>query len=235
MSQAHSLPGMTGQKAATTVPVPVLIFIFTICFFIFVVFPSFLSQQFSPYPLMKVEDVFALLSPLVLIPLYWIFLSKVSVDPVKPSVAILFLVLGVLWVDGHGIHLAANSISHLPEDLQDSQARVLTYFYDEVLGHYLRDFAVMGFSVLVVACEWQRPPSARFSPWVPVIAGVLHGLTYFLIVIEGQTTLIGIPFAALFFLSGLFLGKNRIRQQPALAFFLIAYLVASLLFAGWWI
>ena len=49
-----------------------LILVFAILFAVFFIGPSLLSQRFSPYPLMKIGDVFEILTPLVLIPLYWL-------------------------------------------------------------------------------------------------------------------------------------------------------------------
>ena len=41
------------------------------------------------------------------------------------------------------------------------------------------------------------------------------------------------PFAALVVLFTLVWGRKKLRQQPLLPFFLVAYLVATLFFAGW--
>jgi hypothetical protein len=46
--------------------------VFAILFAVFFLGPPFLNMQFSLYPLMKIADVFDLLTPLVLIPLYWL-------------------------------------------------------------------------------------------------------------------------------------------------------------------
>ena len=49
-----------------------LVLVFAILFAVFFIAPPLLSQQFSPYPLMKMGDVFDILTPLVLLPLYWL-------------------------------------------------------------------------------------------------------------------------------------------------------------------
>ncbi len=145
------------------------------------------------------------------------------------------VVFAVLWVDGHGIHLAANSISRMLADARGGAADSLTYFYDEVLGHYLWHTGVVGLSVLLVARE--RPAgagvakgAARGALWA---SGAVYGLTFFLIAVEGQTTPLGVPTAVLFTLYGLSQGR-RLARRPLLSFFLAGYLVATLLFAGWW-
>jgi len=40
-----------------------LILVFAILFAVFFIVPPLLSQQFSPYPLMKIGDVFDILTP----------------------------------------------------------------------------------------------------------------------------------------------------------------------------
>lgn len=49
-----------------------LTLIFAILFAVFIIAPAFLNGQFAPYPLLKSGDVLDLLTPLVLIPLYWL-------------------------------------------------------------------------------------------------------------------------------------------------------------------
>ncbi len=49
-----------------------LILIFALAFAILIITPAFLSQQFAPYPLMKTGDVTDVLTPVILIPLYWL-------------------------------------------------------------------------------------------------------------------------------------------------------------------
>jgi hypothetical protein len=62
---------------------------------------------------------------------------------------------------------------------------------------------------------------------------VLHGLIFFLAVAEARTGPIGVPFAAVVALYGLWRGRDRFRTNPTVAFFFTAYLVTSLISAGW--
>ena len=48
------------------------ILIFAVAFAVFVMGPPFLGYKFSPYPPMHAADVLDLLTPLVLLPLYWL-------------------------------------------------------------------------------------------------------------------------------------------------------------------
>jgi hypothetical protein len=211
-----------------------LILVFSIAFALFFVGPPLLGGQFGPYPLMKLGDVFDLLTPLILIPLYWL-LYQVGQDK-RPSLreGLAFMVLAALWVEGQGMHLAANSIGHLLEEMTGSDAFILTAFYDEVLSHYLWHLGVVGLSALFLIRQWQNPFTGERSPLgLLVLAGIIHGLTFFVIVIEGGTALLGIPFALIVIVIALVWGRDKLREQPLLLFFLISYIVAMLFFAGW--
>lgn len=65
------------------------------------------------------------------------------------------------------------------------------------------------------------------------VAGLIYGLTYFIIVIEAGTAPLGVPYATLITLFGFTWGWKRLRQQPLLGFFFVAHMVAVVLFAGW--
>lgn len=211
-----------------------VIFIFSISFAIFLLLPPFLNKQFALFPLMKTADVFDIITPLVLIPLYWLlYKGEEKISPGTGEV-LLFLILAAAWVEGHGIHLSSNSIGHWLKGIDNSSIKNLTDFYDEALSHYLWHASIMGLSALIIVRQ-RKNPSAGELPvlWIPAIAGVIYGFTYFAIMIEGKTYPLGLPFAL--FVSLFILGwyRKSLRQQPALNFFLIAHLVALVLFALW--
>lgn len=211
-----------------------LILVFSVAFAVFFMGPPVLGGQFGPYPLMKVGDVFDLLAPLVLIPLYWL-LYQVGQEK-KPSLGegVAFMVLAALWVQGQGMHLAANSIGHLLEEMVGSDAAILTSFYDEVLSHYMWHLGIVGLSALLLIRQWKNPfAGERVSLGLLLLAGIIHGLTFFVIVVEGGTALLGIPFAIGVIVVGLVWGRDKLREQPLLLFFLVSYVVAMLFFVGW--
>ena len=211
-----------------------LILVFSICFAVLFISPALLSRQFGPYPLMKTGDVVDILTPLVLIPLYWLLFQVGQDRPPSRGKSAAFLVLAALWASGHGMHLAANSIGHLLRDVATSDAYALTHFYDEVLSHYLLHFAVAGLAVLLVVRQWRNPfIEGRSALWLESLAGVIHGFTYFLMVVEARMAPLGVPFVILTTVFGLVWGRKKLRQQPLLAFFFVSYLVATILFAGW--
>jgi len=209
--------------------------VFSIAFLVFFLGPPFLSMEFGPYPLMRVGDVFDLLTPLVLIPLYLCLYRLGEGRPVSLKGGIFFVAFAALWVLGQGMHLAANSIGHLLENMRGIDALTLTGFYDEVLSHYLWHFGIFALSALVIYRHWRAPVAPdRSMPWAPVIAaGVIYGFAYFAAVIEGATTPAGVPFAGIAAVFLLVWGRKSLAREPVLAFFLVAYVLAAVLFLGW--
>lgn len=211
-----------------------LILVFAIAFAVFLISPPFLGKPFAPYPLMKIADVFDIFTPLLLLPLYWLLYRMGQKGPLNLTETIVFFVLASFWVEGQGMHLSANSIAHLLKGMESSDIYKLTYFYDEVLSHYLWHFGLVGLSAAVILRQWQNPFLEESTPLLPLIAaGVIHGFTFFLVVVEAGTAPLGVTFAILIALSGLIWGRKRMKQQPLLAFFFISYAVAALFFIGW--
>ncbi len=211
-----------------------LVLVFAILFAVFFIVPPLLSQQFSFYPLVRIGDVFDILTPLVLIPLYWLLYRLDEEKKITLPGVILFAILAALWVEGQGIHLSANSIGHLLEEIKGSDAYRLTFFYDEVLSHYLWHCGIVGLSALLLWRQWRNPfHEEQVMVWPLILAGVIYGFTFFVIVIEAGTAPLGIPFAVLVTILGWILGRTGMRQQPLLAFFVIGYTIATAFFIGW--
>ncbi len=211
-----------------------LTLIFAILFAVFIVAPAFLNGQFAPYPLIKNGDILDLLTPLVLIPLYWLLFQIHPHRPPSQQEMLIFLVFAVFWVQGQGMHLVANSIGHLTPPDSGSQVKQLTHFYDEILSHYIWHFGLVGLSGLLIYRQWQNPfLKQRSGLRFEIMAGIIHGFNYFIDVVESATTILGVPFAVGVVLFTWIWGKQHLRQQPILAFFLVSYLVACLFFLGW--
>ena len=73
-----------------------LILVFSIVFTVFLITPGFLNAQFGAYPLMKWADVFDLLTPLVLLPLYWLLFTECCEGAPNRRENLIFLVLSGL-------------------------------------------------------------------------------------------------------------------------------------------
>jgi hypothetical protein len=201
----------------------------------------FFRIPFPLYPLMSWQDSLDLLTPLVLIPIYWLMFSSVRHEKSGLTDQIIFMVMSALWVAGQGMHLSANSINNLIDalasdqvmDLKGTDIFRLTYFYDEYLSHYLWHVGILGLMALLLHGAW-RKSSEEGTDWRLVApAGVLYGFTYFCVFLEGQTLPIGLPYVAVVTLLILGWGRGKLARQPILAFTFVACLVALLLMVGW--
>ncbi len=213
-----------------------LTLIFAAVFAILIVSPAFLNQQFARYPLMKNGDVTDILTPLILIPIYWLLfqIDRGKLPGAKET--IVFLIAAAFWVEGQGMHLAANAIGHLTETIPTSDIAQLTHFFDEVLSHYLWHIGLTALMIILIVRQWKNPFANQRSNLVfEIIAGLIHGFNYFISVVEAGTVPLGLPIATGISAFGLIWGRKHLRQQPILAFFLIACIFATILFAGWFI
>ena len=218
-----------------------LTLIFAVLSLVFLLLLVFFRISFPAYPLMSYQDVLDLLTPLVLIPVYWLLFKFSASKPSNLTEDILFLLFTVFWVEGHGIHLAANSINnfihalakHGVIDLIGSDLYALTYFLDENLSHYIWHIGLMGLAALLIYREWRSPTGEETIWWATILGSLIYGFTYAVIFLEGQTLALGLSFALLIVLLTLVWGRKKITSQPVLAFFFLSCLVALLLFAGW--
>ena len=215
--------------------------VFAVLSFVFLLLLVFFRIPFPLKPLMSWQDAVDLVTPLVLIPIYWLMFKYSGSSRSTLAGEIAFLTLAVFWVLGHGMHLSANSISNLMGKLKEgggidatgTDIYALTYFYDEVLSHYLRDIGVMGLAAVLIYREWRQPIGERTAWWVVGPAAVIYGVTLFCGFVEAQTVALGLPFTALVVLFGIVWGRRRLARQPVLAFFSASCLVALLLLVGW--
>ena len=212
---------------------PHLIFFFALAFAVLILVPPLLSQPFPPYPSIHWADVLDLLTPLVLIPLYWVLFTDSGRTARSHSATIVFLILAAVWVEGQAMHLAANSISNLL-GAGTTLVHDLVHFYDEVLSHYMWHAGIFALSVLLLVYAWRAPASQAKPGWGWVIpASLLYGITCFLAFVEGGTVPLGLP-ATVFIIVGLIVVlRDRIRTHNLVGFFFVGYAVTLLLLAAW--
>jgi len=218
-----------------------LTLVFAILSLVFLVLLVYLRTPFPFYPLVSWQDVLDLLTPMALIPVYWLLYRRASSGRAGGTADIAFMVFAGLWVLGHGLHLSANSIHNLAEDLSRRHELDITgtsvyrliYFFDERLSHLVWHLGMLGLAGLLMLREARDPTGAATRWWVAAAAGLVYGLTYFCVFLEGQTLLLGLPFAAIVTALTLVRGRGTLRHRPLAAFFGLACLVALLLFLGW--
>jgi hypothetical protein len=218
-----------------------LTLVFAVLSVVFFLLIIFFRIPFAPIPLMSVQDALDILTPLVLIPIYWILFKSTASVRSKPLEDILFMVFAAFWVMGQGMHLSANSISNLTEalakknvvDITGTSIFQLTYFYDEQLGHILWHLGVVGLAALLIYRDWRKPAGLATKWWAAILGGFLYGFTFFCIFLEGQTVLLGLPFVLIVTALTLVWGRRQLAQKPIMTFFFISCLVAVLFLGGW--
>jgi hypothetical protein len=104
----------------------------------------------------------------------------------------LYLVGAITYTEGHGIHLAANSV-------YNTHPNPTAHLWDETVGHYLwYAGTALVFAALVTA--FARMPPPRTALHLPLSLGV--AITWTTNSIEGTTGFMGIAIAAVFTIWG---------------------------------
>ena len=110
----------------------------------------------------------------------------------------------------------------------------LVHFYDEVLSHYIWHIAIVGLSILLVAVRANGDSAAAPIRWPLILpSAILYGFTYFAAINEGGTVPFGLPAAILIPLALLLTRRADLRSKNLVAFFFLGYILAVLLFTGW--
>jgi hypothetical protein len=108
-------------------------------------------------------------------------------------VLVVAVIGAVLYVDGHGIHLAANAIGH--EELSGG-AKDVTHFWDEEWGHF--EWHLGWFVLIASLCLAERERLIRIRPWEAAVSAVLLGWTFFVSTVEGGSWWLTLIAAAVF-------------------------------------
>jgi hypothetical protein len=212
-----------------------LLLAFAFAFAFFILAPAFLGKPFPAYDLMHWADVLDILTPLVVIPLYWLLFAGSGLPRrhLRPTLA--FVVLAALWTLGQGMHLSANSINNLlgggSTDLHN-----LVHFYDEVLSHYLWHIGIVGLSVVILTTRQEGESGGAPVRWAIIVpSAILYGFAFFAAVIEGGTVPFGLPAAILIVLALLLARRAGLQSESLTAFFFTGYVVALVFFIVWFI
>ena len=218
-----------------------LTLVFALLSLVFFLLLIFLRIPFPLYPLMSYQDVIDILTPLILIPIYWLMFKNISQSKTSRAGEIFFMIMSAFWVAGQGMHLSANSINNLIGNLAKNHVvnvtttdiYKLTYFYDEYLSHFLWHIGVVGLAILLIYESWRQPAHEKTDWRLVAPAGVLYGFTCFCFFLEGNTLVLGLPFAIIVTLLVFIWGRKKLAGQPILALFFATSLVATLLFVSW--
>lgn len=199
--------------------------------------PPSLTASVGPPTGFTLQEAVDFFTPLIVIPLVWyVFdltggLGRVGL--------LAFLVIGALWIEGQAIHLGANAVGDaVPPDATETFVRTapgeLNHWLDETLSHWTWHIAWVALSILLLAAasRTQGAPAARTS-LTAAAAGFVHGATFFVVTVEGVTTLLGIPASIVLLLWSASLARRRLGSRPIVVFFLVASIVTLVGYAGW--
>jgi hypothetical protein len=216
---------------------PAALLAYAVALAAFLIVPPYLKASVGPPQAFTLQEAADLLTPLVVIPLAWLVFDLAGGLGRRGLVA--FLVVAALWVEGQGIHLAANAIgdafSHdAAEAFYQTVPGDLDLWLDETLSHWMWHAAWVALGILMLAAATRGTvvPPDRTSV-TAVVAGLVHGATFFLVSVEGVTTLLGIPASILVLAWCLAAGRRGLLRQPVVTFFLVSTVVTLLGYVVW--
>jgi hypothetical protein len=204
---------------------------------VFLLVPPYLKASVGPPIGFTLQEVTDLFTPIVVVPLGWRVFDLVG-GPGRVGV-VAFLIVAAVWIEGQAIHLAANAIGDAiaPGDAESFYRTApgdLDHWLDETLGHWTWHVAWVVLSFLILAIGvWEAPRVPGGVGGVSALAGFIHGATFFLVTVEGVTTLLGIP-ASVALLAGSGQALRRGLGSGAVAtFFFVASAVTLVGYLGW--
>ena len=199
--------------------------------------PPYLKASVGPPQAFTLQEAADLFTPLVVIPLAWLVFDLAGGFGRRGLVA--FLVIAALWVEGQGIHLAANAIGDAfppggAETFYTTAPGDLDLWLDETLSHWMWHVAWVALSILVLAAATRAGglPMGRVST-MAAVAGIVHGVTFFIVSVEGVTALLGIPASILILAWSVLVGRRGLARQAVVTFFLVATVVTLIGYLGW--
>ncbi len=207
----------------------------------FLLIPPYLKPDVGLVPGFTQQEATDLLTPIVVIPLAWLVLQGAGATSVRWTVA--FLAVSALWVEGQAIHLGTNAIGDAFGPLANlfyaTPGGDLDHWLDEILSHWLWHLAwvVLTVMFLLASLPAVRGGSARAAAGrggvVAGFGGLIHGVTFFIVTVEGVTTALGIPAAlALLAWSG-WLARPGAARHPVAVFVLASSAVTLLGYLVW--
>jgi hypothetical protein len=216
---------------------PLALLAYAVALAVFLLVPPFLTASVGPPTGFTLQEAVDLLTPLVVIPLAWYVLDLTR--GLGRVGLLAFLVIAVVWIEGQAIHLATNAIGDaVPPDAMEVFIQTapgdLAHWFDEELGHWMWHVAWVALSVLLLACASRAPavPGSGTSV-TAAVAGFVHGATFFIVTVEGVTTLLGIPASIVLLAWSASLARRGLAGRPVVVFFLVSSVVSLVGYVGW--
>ncbi len=154
---------------------------------------------------------------------------------------LLFWTFSVLYVEGHGMHLAANSIGNNVVANTDLRLARSIFLFDEPIGHLLWLGGAIGLALAAVAYQTSytaREPLTRRQIWLILVCGMFYGVSFALTIIEGRSALWALPIVlgALIVMGyGWLRGQWELSRRPASAFFLSGFTLLLITLGVWFV
>ncbi len=235
---AVDLPGRPGpEPPGPAARLPAALLAYSIALAAFLIVPPYLKASVGPPEAFTLQEAADLLTPVVVIPLAWLVFDLAGGLGRRGLIA--FLVLSALWVEGQGIHLAANAIgdafSHAAaEEFYQTVPGELDLWLDETLSHWMWHVAWVGLAILTLAAATRGASgSPRRASVTAVVAGLIYGVTFFLVSVEGATTQLGVPASILFLAWCVVAARRGLVRQPVVTFFLVSAIVTLVGYVAW--
>jgi hypothetical protein len=203
----------------------------------FLLVPPFLKASVLPPEGFTLQETADLLTPLVATPLAWVVFDLAGGLGRRGLVA--FLLVSALWVEGQGIHLAANAIGDAfpkggAEAFYATVPGNLDYWLDEILSHWMWHMGWVALSGLVLAAAIRadvRTPDRTSR--LAASAGLVHGVAFFFVTVEGLTTALGIPASIVLVGCSTWAARRGLARHPVITFLLMGSIVTLLGYLGW--
>ncbi|MFZ2053349.1 MAG: hypothetical protein WAU81_04045 [Candidatus Aminicenantales bacterium] len=222
------------------------LFIYGFVYAFFQVIPAFFKGGFAG-PVSR-GDALDFLTPLAVIPAAVVLFLKLKKEPGRDvrgrsarlsNLSGVVFILGLIgYVEGHGIHLSANSIDRLLHGQEGTALYKAVYLFDEVISHFIWDGGVLIIAAgLILAGIRIRFPGLSAAQWVYLMVGTcFFGFSYAVNAIEGQTVPLTLPAAIAMVFVCFWLHRKSRRgggYNAVALFFLLGFLLSVLLFAYW--
>jgi hypothetical protein len=220
----------------------VVLFTYGFVFTFFLIMPTFLPG--NVHELLTWEAFVDFFTSLAVIPVSYLLyhrLKNLETEKKEPkkykknTAGVLFFIGFILFIDGHGIHLAANSIARYVKDVPGSEIYRAVYLFDEVISHFLWDGGVflISLALIVSAVKTKQSPLNQLQSSLLLLGAVLYGFTFTVNGIEGQTVIFTFPAAGIGCALSFFLSLREKGENQVLLFFLLGYFLSLILFAYW--
>ncbi len=220
--------------------IPAALLAYAVALAVFLLVPPFLRPPagvpgVDGFTLQEAAD---LLTPILVIPLAWLALERAG--SLGRGGILVFLVIAAVWVEAQGIHLGTNAIGDAFPDKNALHAfyatkpGILDEWLDETLSHWMWHVAWVALSFLLMA-------SATRSAWpalggvsvTAAVAGVIHGVVFFFVTVEGVTAALGIPASVVLLAWSASASRRGLGGRPVPTFFLVASAITLAGYIGW--